>query len=193
MTIGGMKWRFLLLFVLGTLLAAGTGWLIDLQRAVKPRQALQAPDNIDYYMKQVDYRAFDENGLLSYHLRSPYLEHFIREDSSHLQTPKIDFFAAEDQWHARSNQAVLSHAEETLTFNDKVDLRRSGGTEPLNLTSDKLILYSREERMEVPVDMILLQGGLTLHATGAILDMKSKRHNFTGVKAVYHAKQDTAG
>ena len=193
MTIGGMKWRFLLLFVLGTLLAAGTGWLIDLQRAVKPRQALQAPDNIDYYMKQVDYRAFDENGLLSYHLRSPYLEHFIREDSSHLQTPDLDYFADSERWHARSESAILVHPDETLTFNDEVNLRRIEGAGPVQLRSQIMILRSREEQMEIPVDMTMQQPGLTLQAAAAILDMKQKRHRFTRVKAVYQDTNDAAG
>jgi LPS export ABC transporter protein LptC len=188
-----MTTRFALVIISGIAIAAIVGWLFDFKKAPLPQQLLQAPDNIDYYMKQVNYRAFDSRGLLQYHLRTPYLEHFIREDASHLQTPDLEYFADKEQWHARSNTAVLVHADEVLTFRQNVDLRRVQGAQPLELQSEVLILRSREEQMEIPVAMTLKQPGLHLQAQDALLDMKLKRHRFNGVKAVYQDSNNAAG
>ena len=188
-----MKTRYLVLITAGVAIAAIAGWLFDFKRDARPQPLLQAPDNIDYYMKQVNYRAFNTDGLIQYHLRTPYLEHFIREDSSHLQTPDLDYFADSERWHARSESAILVHPDETLTFNDEVNLRRIEGAGPVQLRSQIMILRSREEQMEIPVDMTMQQPGLTLQAAAAILDMKQKRHRFTRVKAVYQDTNDAAG
>ena len=177
--------RFAALLIVVVAIAVTAGWLFDPRSETTGEPALQAPDNIDYYMTGVDYRAFDDQGRLQYRLHTPYLEHFIREDASHLQTPRIDYYAEDGRVQLESTSGVLNHPQDILDLRREVRLSRRHGAVPFELTSDALILHSADERIEIPAPLTLLQRGLTLHAADATLDMKTGQHRFSRVRATY--------
>ena len=181
-----MKPRLLLLILLligGALLI---GWFYDEQSAMtQAREELQIPDNIDYYLSQVDYRAMNDQGQLNYRLQTPYLEHYIREDSSHIQQPRFQILGQPSQWDIRAEQAILQHREERFELKHQVELRRQSGSEALQLDTALMILLARDKIVDIPQALTLKTPTLDLQADSALIHINNELYQFTGVKATY--------
>lgn len=181
-----MKPRLLLLTLLLIASALLVGWFYDEQSALtQAREELQIPDNIDYYLSQVDYRAMNEQGQLNYRLQTPYLEHYIREDSSHIQQPRFQILGQPAQWDIRAEQAILQHREERFELKHRVELRRQSGSEPLQLDTALMILLARDKIVDIPQALTLKTPTLDLQADSALMHMENELYQFTGVKATY--------
>lgn len=185
-----MKTRLLLLTLLGVTVALFSGWFVDSQKMESTENPLQVPDNIDYYLAGVNYRAFNESGSPRMQLNTPYLEHYIREDVSQLQTPDLRFFTESNEWHLSAQQGSLQHATDTFELIDQARIQRVDPADPLLLTSEKLIFHANQEQLEIPQTLQLTAQGLRLQAATAIFDIRNKRHELSRVKAIYYNRQN---
>lgn len=185
-----MKTRLLLLTLLGIAAALFSGWFIDNQKVVTATNPLQVPDNIDYYLAGVNYRAFNESGSPHMQLQTPYLEHYIREDISQLETPELQYFTDSGEWRLSAQQGSLQHASDVFELIDEARLRRVEPADALLLTTQKLIFRSRQEQLEVPQALQITTDGLQLQAANALMDMRNKRHEFFRVKAIYRSRSN---
>ncbi len=181
-----MKLRLLLLTFLLVGGALVIGWLFDKQSMLAPtRDSFQIPDNIDYYLSQVDYRAMNEQGKLNYRLQTPYLEHYIREDTSLIQQPRFQFLGEPAQWMIRSQKASLQHREERFELTRQVELKRESRLNPLRLSTSLMILLARDKIVDIPQPLKLTTPTLALQADSAKIHMDRELYQFSGVKATY--------
>lgn len=188
-----MKSRLVIMLVLGVTAAWLAGWLIDRAEILVEQEPLEIPDNIDYYLKTVNYRAFDAQGNLQYRLQSPYLEHHIREDTSQLTEPDINYFSAGDEWRLQARHGSLQHANDVFELTGQAQLQRLGSASPLALTSQRFVFDSTSETLDVPVALQLVTPAGRLHAQSARLDLANQLHRFHRVKASYHRESKDAG
>ena len=182
-----MKLRLLVLTILGVGLGLIYGWFIDSRRAPTVADPLQVPDNIDYYLAGVDYRALNAAGKTRYRLRTPYLEHFIREDVSQLTTPELHLHADAAQWLLNSNEGRLVHASETFEMSIDARLRRVDAENPLILSSENLIFDASKEQLVAPGPLRILTNDLQMNAASGFFDLRNKLHQFNRVKSTYQA------
>lgn len=180
-----MKLRLLLLTLVGIGLALFYGWFVDSRREQTTVSPLQVPDNIDYYLAEVDYLALSRDGTPHLHLQTPYLEHFIREDISQLTTPRLRYHAGPVEWRLQARQGTLIHGSETFEMIDEAKLERVDTGNPLQLSSDKLVFHSSEELLVAPGRVRITARGVVLNAANAAFDLANQRHRFDDVKATY--------
>ena len=170
-------------FVIGAAIAIG--WYIDRPSPLSRTAPLEVPDNVDYYLTLFNYQSLDQLGQLHYQLKSPYLEHFRREDISQIQQPDLNVYQDEQHWHASSESGLLRHETEVLEMNNQVTLTQKTGTDLTRLTSDQIIFISEKDVIDIPVPLNLESADFKLDAGNARLDMKSGNHQFERVKAIY--------
>ena len=188
-----MKLRLLLLTLLGIAVALFAGWFLDEPPAPEVVDQLRVPDNIDYYLADVDYRAFNESGTVRYQLQTPYLEHYIREDISHLRVPRLHYHDDDgSQWRLGADEGSLLHASEQFELRQQALLERQHGDRPMQLASQVFRFDSQAEQLEVPQDLTLTSPGLQLNAANALLDIGNQRYRFHRVRAVYQRTGDNA-
>ena len=187
-----MRLRLLLLTLAGITIALVFGWFVDPPKVENTVNPLQVPDNIDYYLAGVRYQDFSESGEPKLQLQTPYLEHFIREDVSQLESPRLQYFTANEEWHLTATQGMLQHASDTFVLTHKARLQRVNESNPFLLTTDKLVFHSAEEQLEAPQALQVRSDGLQLQAANALLDMRTKQHRLSRVKATYHRRSNHA-
>ena len=174
--------------IIGIAGAVSIGWFFETRPSRLQLSPLQVPDNIDYYLANFSYRALDENGSPHYELQSPYLEHFIREDISQIQQPFIIYQADPHQWRVSAEQGSLSHQQERLQLNQQVDLQRVSSQQPLQLTTEVMILETRSDQIELPEALTITTDTMILHADRASLDIHKNYYQFNQVRATYHRR-----
>lgn len=181
-----MKLRLLLLTLVLVGSALVVGWLFDEQSVLSPtRDDFKIPDNIDYYLSRVDYRAMNEQGKLNYRLQTPYLEHYIREDTSQIEQPRFHFLGEPSQWKIRSGKASLQHRAERFELTQKVELQRESTIDPLRLNTSLMILLARDKIVDIPQPLTLKTPTLQLQAKSAQIHMSQDLYQFSGVRATY--------
>ncbi len=175
---------FLTLLLIGSALIAG--WFFNLQPLQEAnQQALQIPDNIDYYLDQVDYRAMNDQGKPHYRMQAKRLEHHIREDISQIEQPRFQFNGSAANWKIQARKATLRHRQQRFELQQQVQLQRQSADHPMRLKTQMLILQPQQNRVEIPRPLTLHSNALTLQAASARLNMKTDHYRFVAVKATY--------
>lgn len=176
------------LLVIATLIigALSTGWFFDTQSTLMIESPLEVPDNIDYYLSGVRYRAMTTEGAIRYELDSPYLEHYIQEDISVIQQPFIDYRGTPQRWTLSANKGVLQHQSEVFELHQQVKLARIDDIDPLQLATERMILTTQDDLVVIPQEVVLSSRRLQLQANSATLDVTNNHYRFNGVKATYH-------
>jgi LPS export ABC transporter protein LptC len=181
-----------LLLIIGMMVAVGVGWFIDNQPELDSENTLQVPDNIDYYLARINYRAYDAQGQTSYHLKSPYLEHYIREDRSQFTQPDLHYYKDATPWHITAEKGSLQHQTELFRLQEAVKMRRIDELAPLLLASELLEFDPSRDTITIPQYLTIDTDELELRADSAVMDMKNKRHQFDRVKAIYQRGEGNA-
>ncbi len=176
--------RRFLVYGLLAIAALVIGRFVQTPSPVLMQPPQEVPDNIDFYLAGVDYRAMDEQGRLRYRLRTPLLEHYRREDVSRVQRPSMEYRLPRQRWRLEARQGELKHREERLLFEREVTLRREGGR-PMQLRTERLDLYSDARLATLPRPLLLETPTLRLEADSARLQLDSGRYRFDRVRAVH--------
>ncbi len=180
-----MKLSGIILVLSAGIIAIAVGWIYQSQN--KPselRSELEIPVDIDYYLSKLKYRVMAKSGELDYELRSPYLQHFKRDDISRIDSPEIDIFRKDQHWRVAAKTAEMRHRQNILYLTDDVLMRRLG-EKPMRLSSQLL-------RFESDNDLVVGERGVTItsknsqiDADSAIFDLEKNIYSLTNTKAVY--------
>ena len=180
-----MKSLHVLILILGVVMAIVVGWFLDTREVISKTSPLEVPDNIDYYLTGVKFKAFDQDGNPQYELRSPYLEHFIREDRSDLNQPDIEYYTENQRWQILARQGSLHHPTEIIKLSDQVTMQRFDENDPIHLEAELIEFNPKQDLVRIPQNLILKTDELYLQAESAVLDMLNKRHQLHRVQASY--------
>ena len=180
-----MKSSTLLIAIIFISAALGIGWFFDNRLPKITTNTLEVPDNIDYYLSNLKYRSMNQQGTLHYLLETPYLEHFILQDTSHLQQPNMQFYGDNSTWYIQAETGKLQHKEEQFTLLNQVQLTRNSPQQPMQLTTQLMILQAHNNLIEIPRSMLVTADKLNLQAASAVLDLNQNRYQFKHVKATY--------
>jgi LPS export ABC transporter protein LptC len=181
-----MKPPFLLMFVALLVIAVVVGWFYNRQMLPVAQNTLQIPDNIDYYLAGVNLKSFNQQGKTSYQLKTPYMEHYVREDISVIQQPDMQYFADDANWSMTAQKGTLTHQTDLYEFQQQVSVQRLQADQSMLLTSDQMIFNPDQKTMNLPVALQMTSNRLNLHAASAMLDMKNEQHVFQRVNATYN-------
>ncbi len=181
-----MKLRLLLATLILIAAALLIGRYVDRQR-ILPGEGdnLSMPDNIDYYLSQVDYRAMNDQGRLNYHLRTPHLEHYIREDISRIEQPELELFSDQSHWSLQSGKGTLQHQQEQFELTRAVVLKRQSPRNPVQLNTSEMQLLARVNIVHIPQPLTLKTPTLDLQADSARIHLNRDQLFFSNVKATY--------
>lgn len=177
------------ILVLGAgIIAVAIGWIYQTQyNADEPQSTLEIPLDIDYYLAQFTHQTMTESGTLNYELRSPYLQHFKRDDISQIDTPTIDIYRNNQHWKVSAKTAKMYHQENSLNLVDNVLMQRQSG--------QFMQLNTQFLRFEADNNLVTGEQGVTItrkhsriDADKAIFDLEKNIYSLTRIKTVYYEK-----
>ncbi|MCK4707295.1 MAG: LPS export ABC transporter periplasmic protein LptC, partial [Gammaproteobacteria bacterium] len=88
-------------------------------------------------------------------------------------------------WLIRAETGRLQHKEEQFTLQQQVKLSRNSPQQPMQLTTDLMILKAHNNLIEIPQSMQVTASNLSLQAASAVLNIDQNRYQFKRVNATY--------
>ncbi len=180
-----MKSRLVILIVVLGIGAVLIGWVYEWQlRPQVESRELVVPDNIDYFLANLDYRAVDANGKLEYEFRSPRLEHFPRGDLSLIQTPSLQIYGHRDDWHVVAQEGEFRHGENLLTLRRDVVMNRDG-PDPLRLSTESIRFEPGRSLVSTDAEVVIETRRGRIQAERASFDLAAGIYRFTRSSTTY--------
>ena len=184
-----MKIRtYILIAVLGVS-AIATGWFYESRvRTAQQKAELEIPENIDYFLTHLDYRAMAETGHPDFAFQSPRLEHHPVTDISHIQIPSIQIFRDPDPWLVDARKGEYQHRDNVLRLMHQVVMRREG-IEPIEI-------YAERMRFEPDIDLVTSESDIVIEsevsrieAEHAVFNLADRVYSMRNARTTYHNDQ----
>lgn len=181
-----MKSRLVILIAVLGVGAVLIGWVYEsrLRPRVESRE-LVVPENIDYFLANLDYRAIDADGKLEYEFRSPRLEHFPHDDVSRIETPSLQIYGRHDDWRVDALEGEFRHADNQLYLRRQVVMNRDGA-DPLRLSTESILFEPDRGLVSSEDDVVIETRAGRIRAEQARFDLAAGIYRFTRSTAIYH-------
>jgi LPS export ABC transporter protein LptC len=147
-------------------------------------EELEVPDNIDYFLVNLNYRAIDADGRLEYEFRSSRLEHYRRDDVSRMEVPSMDIYDQRGAWRVDALEGELRHAENLLRLSREVVMKR-GGRKPLQVLTERIRFEPDKELVSSEASIVLLGAQGRIEAERGVFDLASGVYRFDNSKTVF--------
>ena len=180
-----MKARLLVFIAIFGCGAVAVGWVYERSlRVPETRAELTIPQDIDYFMTNMNYRALDANGKLDFEFYTPRLEHYPHDDVSRLQVPRFRIETETVPWLIDSRAGEYRHASNLLHLTRDVVMRRDGSA-PLRVYSESLLFEPDRELLTADSEITLVDARSRLVADSAEFDLAGQVYRFTRARTVY--------
>lgn len=184
-----MKIRTYTLILLLGLSAIIVGWLYESRvRSVAEQAELLIPDNIDYFMTQLNYRSMTAAGTPDFAFQSPRLEHHPVTDISHIQVPSVQIFRSPDPWLVDALKGEYQHRDNVLRLIDQVVMRREG-SEPIEIQAERM-------RFEPDIDLVTSESNIVMQnprsrteAEHAVFNLAERVYRLRNARTIYDNDQ----
>ena len=137
-----MNQRALLILFAVALLVIATTWLSQQGEKTPPTAAQTTAPVADYFIRGFDATVTAADGLPSHQLKSDALTHFAESGIVELEQPHLTVFRPQgEQWLVEAEHGRIEGDGNQITLRGKVILTQQSKVRPLQVTTDKLLLY----------------------------------------------------
>ena len=180
-----MRLRLLILVAVFGVAALAAGWVYERSlRAPEEKAELVIPDDIDYFLTNMNYRALDADGKLDFEFQTPRLEHFPYGDVSRIEVPSIQIQTSSDPWLVDSLAGEFQHANNLLRLTRQVVIQRHGES-PMQVYSESVRFEPDRDLVTAETETLVVIPQARIRADFAVFDLARKVYKFTGTHSVY--------
>ncbi len=169
----------LLLLITGTLLAAGSFWLLEVTRRSDDTGAQQEKrTEPDYYAEDFRYTKVAPNGQAEYVVEGKKLVHTPADDISHVDQPVLYSYSKErPPMTLRSNTARINGDHSEVHLHGKVHLERpqARGNETMTVDSDYMLVLTNKDIVKTDRPVHITLGKSTLDGVGMVADSREQQ------------------
>jgi lipopolysaccharide export system protein LptC len=180
-----MKLRLLILVTIVGFAAVAVGWVYERSlRAPEEKADLVIPDDIDYFLTNMNYRALNAEGKLDFEFHTPRLEHFPLGDVSRIQVPSMLIQTDSGPWLVDSLAGEFQHADNLLRLTRQVVMQKHGES-PMQVYSESIRFEPDRELVTAEGDTLMVIPQARIRADFAVFDLARKIYKFTRTRSVY--------
>lgn len=181
-----MKSRTLIFVLVLGIVAVAVGWVYESQlRSRIETAALIIPDNIDYFLTNLNYRAINASGDLDYEFSSRRLEHYPRDDISLIEVPALKIYRAADDWRINALQGELQHRDNLLWLREQVIMQKTGA-DPLEILTESIRFEPDRDLISSDRTVLMRTKQARIEAQTAVFDLAARVYRLTRTRAVYY-------
>ncbi|MFT5218653.1 MAG: LPS export ABC transporter protein LptC [Planctomycetota bacterium] len=181
-----MKSNWLILVVFVGLVAIASGWVYQsTSNEASTRAELDIPNNIDYFLNDLNYRVMAEDGGLDYEFQSLHLEHHTITDSSKITTPSLQIYRSDDIWLVDSILGNFEHKQNSLEFSQQVVMQKKGLL-PMQIFSESLRFEPDLNLVSSDSSILMTSKNSRIEAEQAVFNLADKIYSLKRTRAVYH-------
>ncbi|MCP4768056.1 MAG: LPS export ABC transporter periplasmic protein LptC [Gammaproteobacteria bacterium] len=180
------KSRLLIFVIIFGIAAIAVGWVYESNLRPQEKEVqLVIPDDIDYFLTNMHYRALNEDGELDFHLYSPRLEHYPHNDVSEIEVPSMQVFRKSDPWQIDAITGEYLHRENLMRLRQEVVMQKQGA-QPMRVYTDSIRFEPDRDLVTAESDILMISPQARIKAERAQFDLASKVYRFEKTRAVYH-------
>lgn len=180
-----MKARFLVLVIILGICAIVLGWVYESRlRPEEPTADLVIPDNIDYFLTKLRFRAMNTGGTLDYEFSSPRLEHHPSADVSTIELPSLQIYRA-DHWLVDALNGELLHRENILRLRNEVVIERRGDN-PVQMYTESIRFEPDRDLVSSEATVLMRSKRAQIEAEDAVFDLAGKVYRFKKARTIYY-------
>lgn len=169
----------LLLLIIGTLLAAGSFWLLEVARRGDNTGVQQEKrTEPDYFAEDFRYTKVAPNGQAEYVVEGKKLVHTPADDISHVDQPVVYSYSKErPPMTLRSNTARINGDHTEVHLHGKVHLERpqARGSETMTVDSDYMLVLTNKDIVKTDRPVHITLGKSTLDGVGMVADSREQQ------------------
>ncbi len=169
----------LLLLITGTLLAAGSFWLLEVARRGDNTGAQQQQrTEPDYYAEDFRYTKVAPNGQAEYVVEGKKLVHTPVDDINHVDQPVVYSYSKDrPPMTLRSNTARINGDHTQVHLHGKVHLERpqARGSETMTVDSDYMLVLTNKDIVKTDRPVHITLGKSTLDGVGMVADSRAQQ------------------
>jgi lipopolysaccharide export system protein LptC len=180
-----MKLRLLILVTIIGFAAVAVGWVYERSlRAPEEKADLVIPNDIDYFLTNMNYRALNAEGKLDFQFYTPRLEHFPHNNVSLIEVPSMQIETDTDPWLVDSLAGEYQHANNLLRLTQQVVMQRHGES-PMQIYTESIRFEPDRELVTAESDILTVVPRARIRADYAEFDLARKIYKFTRTRSVY--------
>ena len=181
-----MKSRVLIFIIILGIGAVAVGWVYESRIRTRVETAeLVIPDNIDYFLTDLKYRAMNESGNLDYEFSSRRLEHYPRNDVSFIETPSLQIYRDSDRWQVTAKRGEFQHRDNLLRLRDQVVMQKSG-PDPIEMLTESIRFEPDRNLVSSEARVLMLGEQSRIEAERAVFDLDARVYWLTNTRAIYY-------
>ncbi len=180
-----MKSRALIFVIVLGAAAIAAGWIYEsrLGSSIDTTE-LVIPDNIDYFLTNLNYRSVGANGRLDYEFSSPRLEHHPRNDVSIIEAPALNIYRQSDNWKISALKGELRHQDNRLWLREQVIMQKTG-SDSFEILTESMRFEPEQDLVSSDTAVLMRSQQAKIEADAAVFDLAGKIHRLTRTRAVY--------
>ena len=180
-----MKSRLFIFVIIFGFGAIAVGWVYETSlRPDEKKASLVFPDDIDYFLTNLRYRALKADGKLDFQFRSPRLEHFPRNDISSIEEPSMQIYNDIDPWQIDALTGEYRHGNNLLQLNQQVVMQKQGPS-PMQVYTESISFEPDRDLVSTDSDILMVSPQARIRAERAEFDLARKVYRFSKARAVY--------
>ena len=180
-----MKSRLIFLIVFLGIGAVAVGWVYESRlRPVLEKTSLLIPDDIDYFLTNMQYRELDSDGEIAFQFQTPRLEHYPLDDVSNIERPSMRIFTETGSWQVDALNGEHRHQENLLRLRQQVVMLKQGDA-PMQVYTESLSFEPDRELVRAESEIVMINSQGRIEAQRAEFDLAAKIYRFDRTRAVY--------
>ena len=180
------KSRLLVFVIIFGIAAIAVGWVYESNLRPRVQEAeLVIPDDIDYFLTNMNYRALNAEGELDFHLYSPRLEHYPHNDVSDIEVPSMQIFRKSDPWQIDAITGKYLHRKNLMRLRQDVVMQKQGA-QPMQVYTDSIRFEPDRDLVIAESDILMVSPQARIEAERARFNLARKVYRFKKARTVYH-------
>ncbi len=185
-----MKSRIFVLVIMLGIVAVASGWIYESRlRPAVEKVELIIPDNIDYFLTNLRYRAMNVDGELDYEFQSRRLEHYPKTDISNIEVPSLQIYRSTDQWQLDAVNGEFLHQDNLLRLRQQVVIQKQGD-HPLQMYTESIRFEPDHDLVSTESSVLMRSKQTQIEAERAVFDLARKIYRFSKARATYYLADD---
>jgi len=180
-----MKSRFLIFIIIFGFGAIAIGWVYE--SSLRPREeksSLEFPNDIDYFLTNLRYRALDADGKLDFQFLSPRLEHFPANDISSIEAPSMQIYNDINPWQIDALTGEYQHGNNLLQLNQQVVMQKQGPS-PMQVYTESISFEPDHDLVSANSEILMVIPQAKIRAEHAEFDLARRIYRFGKARAIY--------
>jgi LPS export ABC transporter protein LptC len=181
-----MKSRVFIFVIIFGFGAIAVGWVYESSlRPGEKKASLEFPDNIDYFMTNLRYRALKADGKLDFQILTPRLEHYPRNDISRIEVPSMLIYNDIDPWQIDALTGEYRHGDNLLQLTQQVVMQKQGSS-PMQVYTESISFEPDRNLVSTQSEILMVSPQTRLRAERAIFDLAAKIYRFSKTRTIYN-------